>query len=218
MNPEPKIFIAGKIVEAPRDLIRRYVLDRDKTVARFDLVAGRFEEVSLDLIRATRIVSSRISNAEADWFIAHSAKAPWELIDPQERLGDADPSVEGGLYDKAKDLWSFFVRNAGHGVGVAKIAKVLHLMRPHFFPILDSEVKRRYRQAARQAAGKLNETRPDQAPVRYAYWTAVRSDLLASEDGLEALRLRLLTDDEESVRTWVKYVSDVRMLDVLAWS
>ena len=57
-----------------------------------------------------------------------------------------------GLYDRAAVLWEHFWDARPANVSTAKISKVLYLMRPGLFPILDSYLIKFYRTAARAAA------------------------------------------------------------------
>ena len=100
------------------------------------------------------------------------------------------------------------------GVADAKISKVLHAMRPSFFPVLDSRVRKHYRGRALRVAQEL----ADQHSFKYAYWAAIRLDLLASDKALFQVRSELQEDNDGLVHEWAKHVSDVRLHDVLVWS
>jgi len=190
------------------------VLTRSRTVKKFDLRAGTWEEVNSELIYSTRIFSSRISKHQEGWFIQTAKTAPWNAVPVGSRLTDADPTERGGLYDEAERLWFHFANNAIRGVATAKISKVLHAMRPTFFPVLDSRLVIEFRDSAAQAAVRLRDVRPGHT----AYWAAIRNDLLEKATFLNMVRTELGADEREQVRTWSKHVSDVRLHDVLMWS
>jgi hypothetical protein len=193
---------------------RDYVLTRFRTVERFDFHAGTWSAVNSELIRSTWFLSSRISKQEEKWFIQTAETAPWGAVPLGSSLIDADPTERGGLYDEAERLWYHFADAAIQGVARGKISKVLHAMRPSFFPILDSQLVTKFRESAGQAAVRLRDVRPTQR----AYWAAVRRDLLDKRTLINSVRSELRTDDCENVRTWSEHVSDVRLHDVLAWA
>jgi hypothetical protein len=193
---------------------REYVLTRFRTVEKFDLRAGTWDGVNSELIKSTRVFSSRISKKEEQWFIQMAETAPWNAVPLGSRLIDADPTQRGSLYDDAACLWYHFADAAIRGVARAKISKVLHAMRPTYFPVLDSRLVTSFRELANQAAESLHHVRP----ASMAYWAAIRQDLLRKEMFLKNIRAELCADECESVRTWSGNVSDVRLHDVLVWS
>jgi len=209
-----KIVIAGRVKPIKINVVIGYITDRKQTASEFDLRTGTFSVVDERLIKATRIINSRISNRESNWFISRSESAPWEKLGPKMTLLQADPMNRGGLYDDALSLWNHFDTDAPTGIADGKISKVLHAMRPNFFPILDSKIRERYRSYAKECAAALSETRP----MRYAYWSAIRNDLIASSAGLLQLRAKLQMHESDAARRWEAQVSDVRLHDVVAWS
>jgi len=196
------------------ETVRNYVLKRSRTVEKFDLRAGKWETVNSELIYSTRIFSSRISRGQEEWFIHTAETAPWNAVPLGSELIDADPTERGGLFDDAERLWNHFADNAIRGIATAKISKVLHAMRPTFFPVLDSRLIAEFRESAAQASDRLHGARPG----RLAYWAAIRHDLLEKEAFLRMVRAELETVECERVNTWSRHVSDVRLHDVLMWS
>lgn len=209
-----KIFIAGEPQNVEADIARNYVRSRGKTATEYDLNSGTYAEVSEGLIKSTRVFSSRISNDECTWFVDRSLTAPWTNINPGDCITEANPQEQNGLYEKGLDLWNHFSIDRPRGIADAKISKVLHAMRPSFFPILDSRVKKHYRSQALVVA----QARADQLSYKYAYWAAIRLDLIRSDVALKVVRLELESDEHELVRKWAKHVSDIRLHDVLVWS
>ena len=193
---------------------RSYVKVRARTVEKFDLRAGTWKVVNAELIHSTRIFSSRISKQQEEWFIRKALTAPWDAVPIGSRLIDADPAERGGLYDDAACLWCHFADVAIWGIATAKISKVLHAMRPTFFPVLDKRLVTEFRELAVDAAVRLRDIRSD----RLAFWAAIRHDLLDKQIFLNMVRAELCADECERVRTWSGHVSDVRLHDVLMWS
>ena len=209
-----KVFVAGKPIGVKTELVRRYVNDHRKTALRYDLNAGTYDEVSERLIKSTRVFSSRISKVEGDWFIERALTAPWTRINIGDCLTEADPMEMGGIYDKGVELWNHFALNRRAGIADAKISKVLHAIRPSFFPVLDSRVREHYSDRALSVAQEI----ADHHSLKHAFWAAIRLDLIASDHALEQVRSELERDEDELVIQWAKHVSDVRLHDVLVWS
>jgi hypothetical protein len=87
-------------------------------------------------------------------------------------------------------------------------------MRPSFFPVLDSRLRVHYKQQAMVMAKQMNIERS----IKYAYWVAIRRDLVDSQKALEVVRSQLQSHENELVREWAAHVSNLRLHDVLAWS
>lgn len=209
------IFVAGQARVVKTEQIRDYVSKYSRTAQEFDLRAGTFLSINEDLIRATRVFRSRISNNELKWFKSTGETAPWENVKAEDRLVNADPFEANGLYQRALALWSHFKASAEPGVADAKISKVLHAMRPHFFPVLDSRIRAKYRSYARECASDLSL----EPVARSAYWAAIRKDIMMSSQGLKRLREDLKsTAADDQFNNWAERVSDVRLHDVIAWS
>jgi hypothetical protein len=209
-----KIFVAGVEKTVSSQVVLEYLKEHPGTAREFDALTGSFATIDRDLIKATRVFSSRISNDELGWFELAGRSAPWGLVETSAKLVDADPRESGGLYDRALELWGHFANQKKSGVAHAKISKVLHAMRPNFFPILDSVILKRYRRYAKECAVLLSDTRKGE----YAYWAAIRNDLIDSSDGMAQLRAELRVMGSEVVKSWEKHISDVRLHDVVAWS
>ena len=146
-----------------------------------------------------------------------AATAPWDLVPVDAKLADADPCQRDGLYDNGSTLYAHFRADAPKGIKAAKIYKVLHLMRPGFFPILDARLSKRYDAPARTIAPVVNACRPDLPTSKYAYWAAIRVDLLAASSEIEAIRRSLKASGDPFLAEAIDAISDVRLLDMLAW-
>lgn len=196
----------------------RFVGYPRKTPARFDYPPpGGHGTITPEEIKRTRYVSSRISHAEGDYFIARAADAPWIAMGAD--LADAHPEVRGGLFDDMSDLYWHFAETPPRGISFAKVSKVLHVKYPAVFPLLDSRLWKAYRPAARAHAARYPELR--QSQLR---WIAVREDLLAarSSGAIEELREALVRYEhqEPAVQQRVRdmtQLTDLRLLDILVW-
>jgi hypothetical protein len=216
----PAIAVAGHVVRNPAHAIMRYLDLHGGTVTHYDFRAAAYGQVNLDLIRATRSpwMGSRISAKEADWLIGRGTAAPWAAIPLDAQLKEADPLTVGGLYDRAAALWEHFWDARPANVSTAKISKVLYLMRPGLFPILDSYLTSFYRTAARAAATDVGQKRASLSRFRTLYWEAVRRDILGSEAALLALREVLAAAGTPLTEEAARRLSDLRLLDMLAWA
>ncbi|TDK96491.1 hypothetical protein EI067_15435 [Mycobacterium paragordonae] len=210
MTTEPGIEIAGRALSIDDcvDKLRRYPR---RTLSRYDQPgSGARDCLAREEIIRTRAVSSRISEAEVDWFLHRAKDAPWPS--PQaDDLRQADPAIANGRYDELVKLYSHFNDGAPRGIAMAKISKVLHVKRPAAYPILDRRIALVYRDAAAQAARRY----PQRSQSR-AYWAAIRDDLIANTESgaLQALRAAL---EDVSFGNNVTSVTDLRLLDMLTW-
>jgi len=216
----PAIAVAGHVVRDPAHAIVQYLEQHGGTVTHYDFRAATFSGINLDLIRATRSpwMGSRISAKDAAWLIDRGTTAPWAAIPLDARLKKADPLTVDGLYDRAAALWEHFWDARPANVSTAKISKVLYLMRPGLFPILDSYLTRFYRTAARAAAVDVAQKRASLARFRTLYWEAIRRDILANEAGLQAVREVLAATEAPLAEQAARGLSDLRLLDMLAWA
>ncbi|WP_446210358.1 DUF6308 family protein [Micromonospora sp. IBSANI012] len=214
------IIVAGVPEPDPAKRIIDYVTTRGtgETVRAYDL-GGQGDAFILTAEEVTRTtkMNSRISESERDWFVRRAAACGplWRTVPPDARLADADPSVRGGLYDDMLALFDYFDSAGEPGIGYGKISKVLHLKRPNLYPILDSKLRDAYREAAAAAADRYQQHRPG---VRWSFWTTVRDDVLnpANVEALKAVRTKMHAHENELVRR-AAGLSDVRLLDILAW-
>lgn len=217
MNSNVAFTVAGTAFTLDQALARFAKYPR-KTPDRFDYPPrGEFGTISLEEIKRSRYVSSRISYAQGDWFVAQAADAPWIPTDAD--LADADPEVRGGLFDGMSDLYRYFHGNAPKGIAFAKVHKVLHVKYPAVFPLLDSRLWRSYRDAARTHKSRF----PDLWDSEHR-WLAVRDDLVAARTSSAMGDLRKAmakyensdSDVQKRVRDMTR-LTDVRLLDILVW-
>ncbi len=139
--------------------------------------------VALEDIGRMMLMNPGLYGSEVAAVLDAGSSAPWDLVGHTEQLQDADPAESGGLWGGAKSLFDYFDRI--DGIGLAKASKLLHIKRPHFYPVLDSFVVAEY-----------GCWRPDEKPD--SCWEAVRKDLIAGASALAQIRERLDGDDEAS--------------------
>ena len=169
--------MAGRTIGNPLAAVIPYLKEHSGTVRHDDFVAGTGGEVTAGLIKATRMpwMPSLISAREAAWFIERGSArcAPWDLVATHALLRDADAAQPGGLYDRESALWDHFWTGRPENIAVAKVSKVLYLMRPALFPILDRRLRSFYGPAAKAAARDVVSRRPELAADRRMTWEAV---------------------------------------------
>ena len=219
-DQSPAIAVAGHVVRNPAHAVVQYLQQHGGTVTNYDFKAATSPQINAELVRATRSpwMGSRISAKQAAWFIDRETTAPWETVPLDAQLKDADPLVVDGLYDRSAFLWEHFWDARPPNVSTAKISKVLYLMRPGLFPILDSYLIMFYRAAARAAALELEQKRASLAKSRTLYWEAIRRDILGNEAGLRVLRQVLAATGAPLADQAAQRLSDLRLLDMLAWA
>ena len=210
------VAIAGRMSSDAANAIATYVRDRGRTITQFDFRAGSFDRITIDLVRTTRLVNSRISNDEAEWFVEAGDSIDWSTIPIDAVLREADPTTIGGLYDLANQTYSLLSDNAPPRVSMGKISKVLYLMRPGLFPILDSHLQTTYRRAATDAATAVLAGRPEMKSKRM-YWAAIRNDLITNAPSLIDLRSALCQSNDALVVAAADRLTDLRLLDILSW-
>ena len=212
------ILIAGGNVPSPRPHVRNYILNHKRTITQYDL-APTPRTLTKQLVANTRVIASRITRPEENWIVSLKPQvdAPLAMIPSGATLSDADPTTRGGIYDHMESSWRILC-GPRKGFSVAKTSKVLHALRPELFPILDSHLMKLYRGEARSEASRLRAADPVHfRDKRYAFWSAVRNDLIANQDELVALRRTLSADPDSFVRQTAVQLSRLRLLDILAW-
>jgi hypothetical protein len=129
-------------------------------------------------------------------------------------LEPVDDDRDGADLD-ANALFDHFTEPAEPRIAYGKISKVLHLKRPHLYPILDSQLRAAYRRPAKAAAQRYQQHRPR---VRWSYWAAIRDDAInpANVEALRTVRTELRAHRQDLVRRAAE-LSDVRLLDILTW-
>lgn len=206
------ITVAGSTVAAPERVLANYLANYPGTLSRYDFEPhGEPNVLTVDEIWKTRIINSRFSHAECSELERASIgwASLWAAIPASSHIKDADPAIEGGLYDEMSKLYTLMTNI--HGVSTAKASKVLHFKRPHLYPILDRRLMGVYRDEAEVAARHY----PSRG-FRRMHWAAIRNDVIANKQALRELRRDLATTDPALAS--LASLSDLRLLDILSWS
>jgi len=186
-----------------------------ETVTSYDLGPPSSPDAITPTDIGRLIVIEPLSQMVAVGLLVAGRDAPWELVPHGSRLEDADP--DGELYGEATTLFEHFDRVAGVGSAIA--SKLLHLKRPSFFPLLDSIVVDVYHGTAADrysASARWQKERPHWDGL---YWAAIRDDLLNRENrrSLHEIRLFLRRHGTDHAMN-IARLTDLRLLDILAWS
>lgn len=210
-----KYFIVLKIadhaVPDPYAVLRTYA-SRRRTLQTYDLPgAGDPRSLVMEEITRTRVISSRISVREANWFLKRAFDAPWDYVPHDADLREADPAERGGLYDCMETLYRHFRSDSLLGIAGAKVSKVLHLKRPTVYPILDAHLLKTYAVPARRE-GRAHPTRGS----RHLYWAAIREDLIHNSAAFAMVRQQLSQDTDPNVQDCAK-LTDLRLMDICTW-
>jgi hypothetical protein len=203
--------IAGHEVNDPMAIWSEYVHLHGKTIQRYDLIGpGNPDVLTEDEVWRTRIVVSRVTKQERSalphiWMESRAASLPSEAS-----IVDADPLKRQGLYDDAQAVVAAFIGRPG--IGYTKAYKVLHVKRPHLFPILDSKLRKLYEEQEKACRAKHRDLLPDDGRN---FWGVIRLDVLRNLPELNQYR-RLLSKEPDLLGS-LSSLSDLRLLDILSW-
>lgn len=118
------LIIAGREVHSPTKVLVAYAETFRKTIRRYDAPGrGPSGVLTGEEVVRTRVIASRISNAEKEWFLERAGTAPWSQVDPELRLADLDPTREPERYDGAVTLYNHFRQPKRREVATAKISR-----------------------------------------------------------------------------------------------
>lgn len=202
--------VAGQEVSNPMSIWASYAKNQHRALELYDLPGqGDPAVLTPEEVWRSRAISSRVTHAErqelpALWLAAGGADLPTDA-----RIQDADPLERGSLYDHAQEVARQFV--ARHGVRYTKAYKVLHIKRPHLFPVLDARLRRLYAHVERAYRRENSGFLPD----GFNYWGAIRRDVIRNEMSLQAYREKLAAGD--GLLPQMATLSVLRLLDILCW-
>ncbi len=166
------LLIAGEqwSVEQAVAVCRWYGREHRETLRYYDfggVDADPHAHNSVDLSDAGRLVviNANLKADDVPYMIAAGQDAPWEAV-----TADDDLLAENweDLLSRAEPLYLHFRAAKSGGLGPTRTHKLLHLKRPHVFPIVDSVVRLTYLDAARQEARRLGQRGPSTGPHSHA--------------------------------------------------
>ncbi|MBA2312947.1 MAG: AAA family ATPase [Actinobacteria bacterium] len=211
------VTVAGREVSDALATVIECVNGHAATIRQYDFAdRGDPNALSREEVVRTRVIASRISEEELEWFLEMSKTAPWAVVPSELDLALCDASVIGEEYDAANRFYMHFFGNRPKGVSMGKVHKVLHVKRPDLYPILDSRLQQLYLPAARSAAEDLIAKSKRWSGIREHYWEAIRLDLVRNRDSLKNLRDQLRSGGDAGNRA--ADLRDLRLLDILTWS
>ena len=120
--------VAGHDVADPMALWRGYAAVHATTLRDYDFQPpGAPEVLTAPEAYRSRIISSRMTQAESRELAQRAAGAPWEDVPAGADLAEADPGSGSGLFaGMARFYWHFTWPEPVTGVRVAKVHKALH--------------------------------------------------------------------------------------------
>lgn len=196
-----------------------------------DLAAARSrpDTVTLEDLGRLVCVAAGLRYERAHTLLDAAAEVPWpeaEIVPLATVDGDDDEFLAYPSVQALWELFAFWKRRTG--LGFATVAKLLHLKWPEFVPVTDREVMAIYRPRAvrkHNASTAIPGSRQRTTANISAYWLAFREDLLVAQGALDAVREALTdlddpeTDDPNATGhvERVRGLTDVRLLDMLAW-
>jgi hypothetical protein len=210
------VNVAGREIPDAVAAVMEYISGHLATIRQYDLgERGDPNVLSRDDVVRTRVIASRVSEDEADWFVTTATTAPWADVPADLDLRACDASVEGAEYDAAEALYMHFFGQRPKSISIGKVHKVLHVKRPHLYPILDSRLRELYLPAARQAATGLKQRSKRWSGTREHYWEGIRLDLLSNAEPLGRVRTEL--EETHGDAALALSLTDLRLLDLLTW-
>jgi hypothetical protein len=213
-------IVAGHVLDEASSRVARYLSCHAQTVKHCDMRAGSWATLSQDAVASSRrpFLNSRISREQGNQLVARAKTADWSLLSVHQPLASKDQREDDATMARALGLYAHFLDPKIPGVSRGKVHKILYIMRPAYFPIVDSRLARLYRKPAlewnsefRRAGGQSDYFAP-------AYWAAIRADIRRNTDVIKHMRTKLSSVNSGEHTEVIARLTDVRILDMLAWS
>ena len=165
--------------------------------------------IALEDLGRLALIDTELTGRDAAALLGEITRGvDWGIIGRDERLEDA---VYGGeLQHRMREMWSQVRRP---NIANAKVSKLLHMKRPHMFPILDKQVRQLYWERAREVGAEY--PMPAGQHVQRLFLEAIRQDVVASSDALDQLRAGFA--GETGPAGWLAGLTTLRVFDILAW-
>ena len=185
------IRVGRRFLEVPQalEVVRTYPRS---TVLLYDLgddpesQSEGSDDIGLNDIGRLAALGARLTPESVLGMLDVARLLRWERLGEEPFLEDADPAKEGGLFETMTLLEEQLRTESG--VDVRTASALLHLKRPHLFPLL---------------AGNA-------VPARA--WTAIREDMLANEVAMIELTLAIQADPDLDLFT---RIPNLRLYDIL---
>jgi hypothetical protein len=172
------------------------------------------EGINLELLGRVLFVDRSLTAEEAGQLLEANFFELLTLVPEDARLSDADPAVEGGLYDVAEKLHRSAL-SVNRRISPTVVSAALALLRPSLFPILNQATRLIYQDAAERA---WHETGKAKRPFSgRTYWPVIRYDVVAAQPQLDSWRHNLESSNVDAEQ-WLARVSDVRLWGVATQS
>ena len=210
-------------------------------INRKNFAAGLSPRITQSTITAANWLNAAFSrgfpgNPLTAWFAPQEATARWTLLTPAHTFMASDPNICNGFYDDMCEIWSHFVpviaTGKKIGIGETQVNKVLHQLYPDLFPIFDSKLNDLYQPFKTSCRSKVRAIRNRSCPdnrwnLDGFGWEPFRLDMLREQHKFAALRQQVATlpcRNQSQIASmpmqlWAsRNLSDVRLMDIVAWS
>lgn len=231
------LTIADETVEL-HEAARWLLQDYEPAIIEFYDCAGTSAPVrsstdGVDLEDLGRLVcvAASLTYERGHTLLQEDQQAPWPAVDISplaEIEADEDDFYGHPAVDALWNLFRFWCERDGLNFGT--VGKLLHIKWPQFVPITDSAFTSVYRSRAVEKHNTSDHIREELGDQRHrrsranvrAYWSAFHDDLVDNELELQELReefdrIEVERGPAEDHRSRLKSLSDVRLLDALAW-
>lgn len=214
------VTVAGQNVDARllRSGLAAFAAQHPRVLRYYDGVAdgppAPARRVDVELVGRLHFLDRSATAEEAGLLIEAPIADALAAIPEAATLAEADPAVDGGLYDAAEAAHRLLLASAGRPSPTV-VSAALALLRPGLFPILSAPIRMLYDERAQHAWRESSKsTRPHS---RRTFWPVIRADLLQAQEHLESWRQELAASDVAAER-WLARVSDVRLWTIAALS
>jgi hypothetical protein len=221
--------------------IRDYDYDASLRRQAFAEGSSPFRITEGTIVSAIKLNGRLAYRQLADWYRPREEAINWNLVPSDCTFVMSDPSECDGAYDNLCAAWFNFLplHVLGHkefGVGATQINKILHQVLPNLVPIFDRKLfdlyfSGDYRDEAIMASQEVAASRlAARCESRFAdgfKWEPLRRDMeritrsdfnMIREQVAERPCMNTLVLDGLPAQVWAaKNLSDVRLIDMIAW-
>lgn len=211
--------------------MRAYAQQHAATLRHYDRLGEQAPSSPQSMVIAEdlgrmNVFAARLSATGAADLLEHRPKPDmWSAL-PQNLDLAAAPEQPSDVWAASPDcraalaLFDHFRRGPRSGDRMAWASKLLHLKWPRFFPIVDAQVRDKYRGKALSMMKQFELGSGRSRPTVLAYWAAIRSDLVADgaiDELAHAAAVAADGADESDPANALRNLSPVRLADILVW-